>query len=75
MVEDVEDGPNAGTVQWAVDWGRPREELPEEVEDLSPAEEVVRNFNDVLRSMFDAHFRRELKIEQAKHIVLPEGMS
>ena len=76
MIEDIVEGPDAGCVQWAVSWGLdPGEELPENVNDLTPAQECMRNFGDVLRSMFDAKYKMELQRDLAGRIVVPSTVA
>lgn len=72
MIEDIDEGVDAGCVQWAIDWGlAPGEELPQEVGDLTPSQEAMRNFGDVLRTMFDARYKKDMQRDLEGRIVVP----
>lgn len=74
MIEDVDDGTDAGQVQFAATFGGPTvdgvEQLPTR-EEMTPAQEATWNFYNVLRGMFDRQHKRAMEKEVAQQIVMP----
>lgn len=80
MVEDVEDGTDAGQVQFAVDFGVPVNEdgfqqLPQSVEEMTPAQEAIWNFYNVLKGMFDRQHKTAMQREVARTVVVPDHVA
>ncbi len=76
MIEDVVDGTDAGTVQFAMDMGIALNDdgtqtLPKTVEAMTPAQEAIWNFFNILKGMFDRQHAAQMRREVDSKIVMP----
>lgn len=67
----LEDGP--GGLQFAADFGRPKEDLPADQNEMSEAEYTLWEFMAVLRQMDNPDVKAAQKVEKASTIVVPES--
>jgi hypothetical protein len=76
MIEDIEteDG-DAVQFQYAADFGIPHEDLPERVEDMTPAQEMIWSFYNIARAAHDDQHRAEMQREVRSQIVMPEHIA
>jgi len=72
MVEDLEGSvPGEVEFQYALDMGLNGAPPPETVEDMTPAQELVWNLFNVIRSMVEADHKAIMEAETKSRIVVP----
>lgn len=71
MIEDTD----AGGVVHAVHFGVEPDELPENYNDLTPAQEMTHRFSEVIRSTMDPAVAAEHRSGQARQVVVPEHLA
>lgn len=67
MIEDTD----AGGVVHAIDYGVKPEELPEDYNDLTPAQELTHKFSEVIRSTMDPAVAAHHRQQQSRQVVVP----
>ena len=81
VMEDLSsDDPGMVDFQWNVDFGNGDEPLPEDQNDLTPCQELGRNFANVLMGMSNPAHMQRMKAEveaaeRAGQIVVPEHIA
>jgi hypothetical protein len=69
MINDTDDG-----IEYALNLDLPQgEDPPKTVDDMSPAQEAVWNFYNVLQGMFDPEKKAAMEREVQSKILIPEG--
>ncbi len=69
MISDTDEG-----IEYALDLNIPKgEEPPQTIDDMTPAQEAVWNFFNVLVGMFDPEKKAEMMREVRSKVVIPEG--
>lgn len=69
MISDTDEG-----IEYALNLDVPEgEELPQTVEDMTPAQEAIWNFYSVLVGMFDPDKKAAMQREVMTKVVIPEG--
>lgn len=76
MVEDIENSEGeAVEFSYAVDFGVPHEDLPADVNDMTPAQEMIWNFYNITRAAHDDQHRADMQREVRSQIVMPEHIA
>lgn len=75
MIEDVDDGTDEGQVQFAMNMGMAdSNEMPATVDDMTPAQEAVWNFYNVLVGMFNRQHKVAMQREVQEGVVMPDNV-
>ena len=76
MVEDLEGSlPGQVEFQYAMDMGLEGAPPPETVNDMTPAQELVWNLFNVIRSMVDTEHKAAIEAEARSSIVVPAHLA